>query len=291
VNITYQEPTYAVFGDAGGHYFPFVKGLEALGVTVGGAPEDFVIPKNLTVIQAGDLVHKGPHSDALVALADIMMKTNNSDPDKGTWVQLIGNHESMYIPGARVFWEFECNETSALTINRWWKEKQAKLHFVIPQNTGKPFMVTHAGVGSYVYNATQRKRKGIEAFSEHIESLQPGRMMEASFAGAMLYGKVSQHAGLFWAESTREVYATWRDLEAPFHQIHGHCPPYAWPQKKFWSNVHVSFRNEIVLDKIKRHSLWQNNGSSFYCIDPGFGTYADKKAMTPLILTHNGVIA
>lgn len=291
MNINYQEPTYAVFGDVGGHYIPFVNGLMALGVTVGENIQDLTIPKNLTIIQAGDLVHKGPHSDALVALADNMMKNNNHDPEKGTWVQLIGNHESMYIPGARVFWEFECNETSLLTINRWWKEKQAKLHYLIPQNEGKPFMVTHAGVGSYVYKATQRKKKGIQAFSEHLESLQPGRMMEASFAGAMLYGKLSAHAGVFWAESTREVYATWRDEESPFHQIHGHCPPYAWMQNKFWSQVPGIFQQEIILDKIKRHSLWENNGSAFYCLDPGFGSHADRKEMIPLILNHNGIIS
>lgn len=290
MNIIYHEPTYALFGDVGGHYLPFVSGLQALGVSLGNSPADFSIPKNLTVIQVGDLVHKGPHSDALIALADNMMKANNSNPDRGTWVQLIGNHESMYIPGARVFWEFECSKESILTINRWWKEKQAKLHFVIPQNSGKPFMVTHAGVGSYVYKATQRKRKGIEAFSEHIESLQPGRMMEASFAGAMLYGKVSPYAGLFWAESTREVYATWHEEESPFHQVHGHCPPYAWMQRQFWSNVHPTFRKGLVLDHVNRRSLWEAKGASFYCIDPGFGSKADLKAMTPLLITHNGVI-
>lgn len=291
MNINYREPTYALFGDVGGHYVPFVNGLRELGVVIGNNAEDFFIPKNLTVIQMGDLVHKGPHSDALVSLADAMMKLNNADPDRGTWIQLIGNHESMYIPGAPVFWEFECNETSSATINRWWNEKQAQLHFVIPQNEGKPFMVTHAGVGSYVYNATQRKEQGIEAFSEHLNALQPDRMMEASFAGAMLYGKLSFHAGVFWAESTREVYATWRDREAPFHQIHGHCPPFAWTQNKFWSNVHVSFRNEILLNKRHRHSLWEDNGTSFYCLDPGFSTHADRKKMTPLLLTHNGVIS
>lgn len=291
MKLNYQEPTYALFGDVGGHYAPFVNGLRNLGVVIGNTVDDFFIPQNLTVIQMGDLVHKGPYSDALVALADNMMKSNNSNPERGNWVQLIGNHESMYIPGARVFWEFECNETSALTINRWWKEKQAQLHFIIPQNNGKPFMATHAGVGSYVYAATQRKKKGIEAFSEHLDSLQPGRMMEASFAGAMLYGKVSIHAGVFWAESTREVYSTWRGIDAPFHQVHGHCPPFAWPQNKFWSNVHVSFRNEILLNKRNRHSLWEDNGTSFYCLDPGFGTHADRKQMTPLLLTHNGVIS
>lgn len=291
MNITYHEPTYALFGDVGGHYVPFMNGLLALGVKIGENPNEFFIPKNLTIIQMGDLVHKGPHSDALVSLADIMIQVNNEDSERGTWVQLIGNHESMYIPGARIFWEKECNAVSRATINRWWKEKQARLHYLIPQNQGKPFMATHAGVGSYVYSGTQKRAKGIESFTRHMDSLQPGRMMEASFAGAMLYGKLSAHAGVFWAESTREVYATWRDQESPFHQVHGHCPPYSWMSNQFWSNVPKVYREEIVLDKKNRRSIWSSMGSDFYCLDPGFGNNADIKEITPLIVTHNGVIS
>lgn len=291
MNKDYQEPTYAVFGDVGGHYLPFVKGLNELGVRTGEKAEEYVIPKNLTIIQAGDLIHKGPHSDALVYLADTMMVNNNANPDRGRWVQLIGNHESMYIPGAPIFWDFECNEKSFLTINKWWFKKEAQLHFVIPQNIGKPYLVTHAGVSSYFYARTQDKNEGIPALSRHLEALQPQRMIEASFAGAMLYGKLSTQAGVFWAESTREVYGTWiNQEEAPFHQIHGHCPPYAWMSRKFHSNVHEFYRNSIILDKVNRRSLWQTAGSSFYCIDPGFSTRADREKIIPLLLTHSGII-
>lgn len=291
MSFNYQEPTYAVFGDVGGHYFPFEAGLKDLGVQVGATIGSYLIPKNLTIVQAGDLIHKGPYSDALIALADVMMKENNADPERGNWIQLIGNHESNYIPGARVFWPFECSDASIATIRRWWKNKEARLHFLIPQNTGKPFMVTHAGVSSYIYESTQRKRKGIEAFENHLLSWQPGNMMEASFAGRMLYGKVSPYAGVFWADSSQEVYATWRDKESPFHQIHGHCPPFGWMFNQFYSSVPKLYQEEILINRKKRQSLWEMNDSQFYCIDPGFANNADLAKMTPLLLTHNGIIS
>lgn len=291
MTLSYQEPTYAVFGDVGGHSAPFIAGLRRLGVRIDLDTGEYSIPASLTVVQAGDIIHKGPDSDLLVTLADGMMQQNNDNPARGNWVQLIGNHESNYIPGARVFWPESCNKESIKTIRRWWKNNEAKLHFLIPQNSGKPFMVTHAGVSSFLYKSTQRKNKGIDAFETYLNSLQPGRMMEASFAGAMLYGKISAYAGVFWAHSTHEVYSTWRDSESPFHQIHGHCPPFSWMFNGFYPNIHPVYQKEILLDKIHRHSLWQMNNSDFYCLDPGFNEQADIKEMSPLILTHNGLIS
>lgn len=296
MTIAYPEPTYAVFGDAGGHYQALAQGLTRLGVTLGTGGQGYSIPHNLTIIQAGDIIHKGPHSEQIIAMVSMLMRKNNSDESKGTWIQLIGNHESQYIPGARPFWRDTLeNENSIEVIRQWWKDGSARLHFVIPQNEGKPFVVSHAGICRKLFNRGVKSQKGryaneLDAFSAYIESLQPNNMREASKAGAMLYGRISDDTGLFWSESVTEVYATWRGLEDPFHQIHGHVTPYAWMHNGFYSNVPLAFRRELFLDLQNRHSIWDNNGTMYIGIDPGFDEACDREEIIPLMLTHDGLM-
>lgn len=296
MDITYHEPTYAVFGDAGGHYQALAQGLRELGVTLGTDGQGYSIPKNLTIIQAGDLIHKGPDSEQIVSLVGMLMLKNNSDENRGTWIQLMGNHESHYIPGARPFWPTPMQDQRSIKrIRDWWKDGSARLHFVIPQNEGKNFVVSHAGISHKLFNRGVREQKQnhtneLDAFSAYIESLQPSNMRAASKAGAMLYGKLSDDAGLFWAESVSEVYATWRDQKAPFHQIHGHVTPYSWMQEGFYPSVPLAFRRELVLDPDNRRSIWINNETMFIGIDPGFDVECDREAIIPLMLTQNGLM-
>ena len=300
----YSEQTYAVFGDVGGHYKPFMNALQSLGFD----KKTFRIPANLTIIQNGDLVHKGKSSNQLVPLVDNIMRANNSDPEAGNWIQIFGNHEAQYFVGAPRFWNMECDVHSIVMMNSWWRNKDARLHYVIEQNDGKPFIVSHAGVshrlfyhaeshwnrvdtGEPVDFAKNLATRTVADFSAWVDSLQPEHMDRAAVAGAMLYGKISPHAGLIWAESVSEVYATWRGEQAPFHQIHGHVTPYNWSLSKFYPNVHEVFRRELVLDKRKRHSTWTNDdGTMFIGIDPGFSKSADRDTITPLILTADGIV-
>ena len=50
------------------------------------------LPDDLTVVQVGDLVHRGPDSAGVVALADHYL---SAQPRQ--WVQLVGNHEAQYL--------------------------------------------------------------------------------------------------------------------------------------------------------------------------------------------------
>lgn len=287
---TYNEPTYAVFGDVGGHYPVFLRALNRLGIHVAG-DSAYLIPENLTIIQLGDLVHKGGYSRELIRLVDFLMKKNNSNPDAGTWIQLVGNHESQYIPGAPTFWPQEVNAKGIKTINQWWQDGSIRLHYVIPQSEGKDFVISHAGISRFLYMkglASNIHSMSTETFYGYIESLQPKRMKEAAKAGWMLYGKLSSNAGIFWAETVQEVYETWRGLESPFHQIHGHVTPFSWDAEAFYPSVPDAIQTEIVLDTEKRHSIWEHNGVKFYGIDPGFDKNA-RSEITPLILTHNGI--
>jgi len=55
---------YALFGDIQGHAGPYAVALRALGVDVATG----TVPDGLVVVQVGDLIHKGPESEATVEL-------------------------------------------------------------------------------------------------------------------------------------------------------------------------------------------------------------------------------
>src|SRR6266511_2602052 len=76
----------AVLGDLSGHLAPFVQALGELGVDVAAAR----VPDDLVVVQVGDLVHKGPDSDTIVALVDRLL-----DANPGRYLQLLVNHEDL----------------------------------------------------------------------------------------------------------------------------------------------------------------------------------------------------
>lgn len=303
---TYEQPTYAVFGDVHAHFSPLVKAL----VHLGWDEETLRIPKNLTIIQLGDLIHKGPYTNEIIAFVDNLMAVNNDDPESGEWVQLLGNHESQYLDGPVSFWKRECDVHSVDTLNRWWNTGKMKLHYVIEQNDGKPYVITHAGVNPFWYYRSEpffksgatgvemtqdeymefRTEQTLERFSAWLEELIKAPAV-ACLPGSMLGGKFNPKAGPVWAETVREVYCSWREEEVPFHQIHGHVAPFSWTVRKFFPLVPDLIRKEIRLIKSQRRSLWVNtDGTRFYGVDNGFGRTADLERMRPIVLTAEGVI-
>ena len=79
----------AVVGDIGGHVDELHRELGRLGAD----PQTGRLPDDLTVVQVGDLVHRGPDSERVIALVDRYLREQ-----PGQWVQLLGNHEAHYVP-------------------------------------------------------------------------------------------------------------------------------------------------------------------------------------------------
>ncbi|MBC9705792.1 MAG: metallophosphoesterase [Enterococcus sp.] len=306
----YTEQTYAVFGDVHAHIKPMVKTLERLGWNA----ETLVIPKNLTIVQAGDLIHKGPQTNEIIALVDGIMERNNGDPDCGTWIQLMGNHESQYFEKTFNFWRVECSKDSGDTLRRWVEEGKMLFSYLIPQRD-RPYMVSHAGVNPFWYyraetlfNAVNggpvtteailtkaREDRTPENFVAWLNSLTHVPYF-VSRPGVMLRGGISSKAGPVWAESVREVYVQWRDGDVPFHQIHGHVTPVMWGPvlrgaSQFYPTTPEIIRKEIEIFPKDRRTLWRNtDGAEFHCIDNGFDKFADLEHMRPLLLTEEGII-
>jgi hypothetical protein len=63
----------AVIGDIGGHLNELRTELVRL-----GAGQDGRLPDDLIVVQVGDLIHRGPDSDGVVALVDRYLRTQPS---------------------------------------------------------------------------------------------------------------------------------------------------------------------------------------------------------------------
>ena len=89
------EGRVALFGDVGGQAVELRSAL----VRLGADPETLALPADLTVVQVGDLIHRGPDSPGAVDIARTVM---TAQPKQ--WVQLVGNHEAQYLAPPRFHW-------------------------------------------------------------------------------------------------------------------------------------------------------------------------------------------
>ena len=61
------------------------------------------------------------------------------------WVQLAGNHEAQYLPGATVFWPEPLPQRGVETLREWWADGRMQVAAAITTN-GEEFLLTHAGL-------------------------------------------------------------------------------------------------------------------------------------------------
>ena len=90
VDVAPMSKRVAIFGDVGGHARPLFDALVRLGMD----PDTLTIPFDLTVVQVGDLIHRGPETGGVLNLVAQIIATQPA-----RWVQLVGNHEALYLPG------------------------------------------------------------------------------------------------------------------------------------------------------------------------------------------------
>ena len=98
---------HAVIGDVGGHAHDLWAEVERLG----GDPRSGRLPDDLVVVQVGDLVHRGPHSEEVVAVVDRFLQRS---PDR--WLQLVGNHEAQYLREPAFEWRQWVNARARATL-------------------------------------------------------------------------------------------------------------------------------------------------------------------------------
>lgn len=265
----------AVFGDVGGHFAPYTAQLAELGCDPGTG----TVPDGLTIIQAGDLVHRGPDSDSCVRLADRFL-TNSP----GRYIQLLGNHEGHEIGGPMMAgFENEVSAAEVHTLLRWWVTRTCRIAVAIDTVEHGPMVVVHGGVTPWLWEALG----GLDAAGtvNLLNSTVGGESMTVFTPGVMLSGGYQElPVGPVWAESTGEVYEAWdRAGGAPFGQVHGHSSPYVWRDREWRSNASDRVIAAGQPDHDRRHLTSKIAGRTFIGIDPGHGRYPTKR-WAPLIL-------
>lgn len=187
----------AVIGDVGGHADDLERVLDELGCD----PETGVMPEGLTVVQAGDLVDRGPESLRALLIAARMWRAN---PRR--WVQILGNHEDYYRDDAhRVLprsWNL-LDETGVVTLRALVDTPMFRRAAAI-EIDGETLLVTHATLGRPEWEALGAPATAVAA-RDAIDALEPeayrellhvkGRLQLASWTdgGVVPFGQVFGH--------------------------------------------------------------------------------------------------
>jgi hypothetical protein len=267
------DTRFALIGDVQGYADRLAEALLALGVDL----DDGVIPEGLTIIQVGDLVHKGPDSAGCVAMVDRLLANSS-----GQWIQLIGNHEAQYLGGTPVAPDLPLPLQRVL--RRWLDERRVRIAVAINSLELGSVLVTHSGITTNKWFAIGRPETTVEAADALNDELN------ASPATAFAAGEeldFGDEPGVVWADACVDLLASWASMETlPFSQVHGHSSPYQWSVRDWWGNVPRQLLVSAYADLAVRHTrfMWPD-GHGIIGIDPGYGTDGADAPLVPLVLT------
>lgn len=215
----------AIIGDIHGH----VDELERKLLRLGMDPSTRALPEDLTVIQVGDLIHRGPQSGDTLRLVDQIL---NQQPDQ--WLQLIGNHEAQYVYRELFVWPERLAPEEGEILLRWMDEGLLHAAACTVSDGGNEALVTHAGLTYNVWgNILSRPRTAQDAASRINAGMEHATPWLWA-PGSLLHGTPNRQVGPIWAAALPELYASWMnaetsDVPAPFSQVHGHSSAYKWP--------------------------------------------------------------
>lgn len=219
---------YVVFGDTGGHFKQLFNGLKNIGMS-----DDYFLPKDITIIHCGDLVHKGPDSEYIVQLVNTIKQKN-----PGQWVQIIGNHEAQYLGGIVFRQVGLLGPESEGIINEWYEEGFLRFTYVIPQGhtihtvrasyaSSTPILVSHAGV-SYPFYDAYLKNKNVKDYNSVLRQMDIPLVHRAGLMMGEVYDAQAP-IGPVWAHGIHENWVLWEQQDTiPFSQIIGHINPYVF---------------------------------------------------------------
>jgi hypothetical protein len=244
----------AVIGDIGGHLAELRAEIRRL-----GAAADGTLPPDLTVVQVGDLIHRGPDSNGVIQLVDWYLR---NQPEQ--WIQLIGNHEIIYLRSPMFTWPDRLRRRSSRTLRRWWREGRAVVAVALP-TAEESFLVTHAGVTAGFWKDVLDSPGTAEDAAQRINELAAARDGAVFRAGCVLDGRVNPLAGPLWADSTAELVPSWIDTRMPFSQIHGHTTITDWGHGASQHGL-LEF---TTVDPLAKHETVHLPGGRLIGIDPG----------------------
>jgi hypothetical protein len=260
------EHRVAVIGDISGHLDELRTELRRLGAD--GATGR--LPADLTVVQVGDLIHRGPASDAVIALVDDYLTHQPTQ-----WVQLVGNHEAHYLRDPVFHWPDRISARSRDTLRRWWAGGQMRVATWVRDDSRddtESFLITHAGVTAGFWRTALSVTSSVEQAAMTINSLIGANDGALFRAGAMLHGRRrARSVGPVWAATATELLPSWLATRLPFSQIHGHDSIFDWQRRRF--RAADALARLTVLDEKAKHETTVLPGGRIIGIDPGHGSH------------------
>lgn len=229
--------TVVIVGDVGGCADQLAAVLPALA----GDPE-------VTVIQVGDLVDRGPDSPGVLKLVDERLREA-----PGRWVQLIGNHEAPHLGLGDPFWPEPLGEPEARRLHDWWQRDSMRVAAAVRTAQGEELLVTHAGltVGAWrELGGPVTARTTAELLNTRPEEL------------------LRSLRGPLWAEAGADLYEGWlRDAAfPPFGQVHGHDTIVDFAAREWRCAERIKQRTTV--DWSARHTTTVIKRVPFIGVDP-----------------------
>ena len=282
----------AVLGDLSGHVVPLLRELTKLGIEFDHPTQPSRVvtwPQDLAVIQVGDLVHKGPHSELAVALVhDLLVPT-------GRWIQLLGNHESQYLDRGIHFWDPKIDPKVVPALRQMWDTGEMVPAAAVVADDGATTVVTHAGVAPHVVDAVAHDLGRAPTGVEVVAALGDDTDGYLVFTPGMMAGR-PHPPGVIWTEPRAELRLPWLSPHRPglplaFHQVHGHAQPllYSGPRKplrlpaELAATTHVEPGTGHVITEVATDGGIRR----IVGIDPGA---TDKRAAAPRPLLLTGTV-
>ena len=260
-------------GDIGGHADDLETVLDDLGVDVATG----TVPEDLTVVQVGDLIDRGPDSPRVLDMVERCSATVQ-------WVQLVGNHEAAYVGGPQFTGGEHLDVEHVALLRRWWPQHMVAAAVI---DVGGPdLLVTHAGLTAGFWDRIGAPATARDAASilNDLASSDPDLLFTV---GWMMQGQpVRFDAGPVWANSQQELYpsliaAAAAGRPVPFGQVHGHSSPYQFRNSR-WRNPALA--EYLTVNRRARRVEGAIGGRSHYAIDPSLGAVAHV-AWEPLVFT------
>ncbi len=266
----------AVIGDVGGHPGQLREALSALGAY----GKDLHLPDDLTVIQVGDLIDRGPDSTAVLDLVGRYL-----DEQPGRWVQLIGNHEAQYLPGGVAFWRQRLADDDAQRLRSWWAEQHMQIAAAVRNLAGNEILITHAGLTVEAWQQLGEPMTATTAALLLNQRPEPLIWQGDGFVADTL-------AGPLWAEAGWDLYEPWMTSHTeggyvPFDQVHGHSSVVSFTDQTWRCPGRV--RQRTVVNWQARHVTVRIGGRTFTGIDPRHGRTGAPNWL-PLVLDDADVI-
>lgn len=273
----------AVVGDVGGQLPALAEQL----IRLGADPHTFELPPDLTVVQVGDLMHRGPDSPGVVDLVDRIMTAQ-----PGRWVQLVGNHEALYLGLPQFHWPERLPGSSQEVINRWWGTARLRIAAAV-EIAGRDvqWLITHAGLTQgfwrHFLGLPDSAADAAQRLNRLIGSLHEKWLFRP---GVMVTRASDLSAGPFWASAPDELIPSWREaaLDMPFEQVHGHSSLVDWATGR-----HLGRPERVgpfTEDDRLRHTTSVIGDRRIVGIDPGHGR-RPAPVWGPLVLDRARVVA